>query len=121
MLFLSNDLLKDIRFIDSFPIIMANAKRSTKAKVANEFANKGYCSSKGIYYYGVKVHILAFKRTNTLPLPDYIGVTPASDHDLSAFRQIAPRLHGGPHPHGDLPSARPAQGRRVDPRLHQLR
>ena len=93
--FSSNDLLKDIRIIDSLPIIMANAKRSTKAKVANEFANKGYCSSKGIYYYGVKVHVLAFKRTNTLPLPDYIGVTPASDHDLSAFRQIAPQLHGG--------------------------
>ena len=56
--FSSNDLLKDIRIIDSLPIIMANAKRSTKAKVANEFANKGYCSSKGIYYYGVKYMFL---------------------------------------------------------------
>ena len=93
--FSSNDLLKNIRLIDSLPIIMANAKRSSKAKVANEFANKGYCSSKGIYYYGVKVHILGLKRTNTLPLPDYIGVTPASDHDLSAFRQISSLLHGG--------------------------
>jgi hypothetical protein len=93
--FSSNDLLQDIRLIDSLPIIMAHEKRSNKAKVANEFANKGYCSSKGMYYYGVKVHILGLKRTNTLPLPNYIGVTPASDHDLSTFRQIAPLLHGG--------------------------
>ena len=93
--FSSNDLLKDIRLIDSLPIIMAHEKRSGKAKVANEFANKGYCSSKGMYYHGVKVHILANKRKNTLPLPDYIGVTPASEHDLSAFRQIAPQLQGG--------------------------
>ena len=74
---------------------MANAKRSSKAKVAQEFANKGYCSSKGIYYYGVKVHILGFKQPGTLPLPEYIGLTPASNHDLAAFRQIAPQLNGG--------------------------
>ena len=91
----SNKCLKDIRLIDSMPIIMANAKRSSKAKVAQEFANKGYCSSKGIYYYGVKVHILGFKQPGTLPLPEYIGLTPASNHDLAAFRQIAPQLNGG--------------------------
>jgi len=26
-------------------------------------------------------------------IPEYIGVTPASNHDLSAFRQITPYLH----------------------------
>ena len=93
--FPSNEYMKEIRLIDSMPIILANAKRSSKAKVAQELANKGYCSSKGIYYYGVKVHILGFKQPGTLPLPDYIGLTPASDHDLAAFRQIAPYLHGG--------------------------
>jgi hypothetical protein len=81
-----------ICLIDSFPLVMAKAKRSSKAKVANEFANKGYCASKGFWYYGVKVHILGLKREKTLPLPEFVGLTPASEHDLNAFRQISPLL-----------------------------
>jgi hypothetical protein len=38
------------------------------------------------------VHILGIKRTGTLPPADFIGLTPAGDHDLSAFRQISPCL-----------------------------
>lgn len=90
--FEGKDLMKNIRLIDSLPIIMANAKRSSRAKVASEFANKGYCASKDIWYYGVKIHILGIKRHKTLPLPEYIGITPASDHDLTAFRLITPYL-----------------------------
>jgi len=87
-----DNFLENIRLVDSMPIIMAKEKRSSKAKVATELANKGYCGSKGFYYYGVKIHFLGFSCPGTLPLPDYIGVTPASDHDLSAFRQIIPYL-----------------------------
>ena len=90
--FSGTGLLPNIRLIDSFPVVMANAKRSSCAKVADEFANKGYCASKNLWYYGVKVHILGIKRTGTLPLADFIGITKASDHDLNAFRQIAPSL-----------------------------
>jgi hypothetical protein len=50
------------------------------------------CGSKNCYYYGVKVHILGLRRLGTLPLPQYIGLTPASNHDLSAFRQITPYI-----------------------------
>jgi hypothetical protein len=92
--FADKNIIRHIRMIDSFPVIIANAKRSSRAKVADEFANKGYCASKGIYYYGVKVHILGAGRHKTLPMPEYIGVTPASDHDLTAFRQIAPSVEG---------------------------
>lgn len=88
--FSGTNLLPNVRLIDSFPVIMANAKRSSRAKVANEFANKGYCASKNLWYYGIKVHIMGIRRTRTLPLADFIGVTPAGDHDLNAFRQIAP-------------------------------
>lgn len=87
-----NNYLKNIRLIDSMPIIMAQEKRSSKAKVAPNLANKGYCGSKGCYYYGVKIHILGFKRSGTLPLPEYIGLTPASNHDLSIFKQITPYI-----------------------------
>ena len=86
--------LLDALLLDSMPVIIANAKRSSSAKVANNFANKGYCSSKDIWYYGVKLHILGIKRDKMLPLPEFIGLTPASDHDLSAFKRIAPYLEG---------------------------
>lgn len=83
------------RLLDSMPIMIANAKRSSKAKVTRHFANKGFCASKGIYYYGAKLHILGLKRQGTLPLPDYVGLTPARDHDLTAFKIIAPSLRDG--------------------------
>ncbi len=35
------------------------------------------------------------RRPGTLPLPEYLGLTPASDHDLATFRQIAPYIQGG--------------------------
>ncbi len=83
------------RLIDAMPVIMANAKRSSRAQVASEeIAEKGYCASKGIWYYGVKLHILGAERKGTLPLPEYIGVSGAGVHDLPVFRQIAPLLQG---------------------------
>ncbi len=85
---------RNIRLIDSMPIIMASEKRSGSAKVAQGFANKGYCSSKGIYYYGVKLHVLGIKRKGTLPLPEFAGLSPANRHDLPVFAEIAPYLHG---------------------------
>lgn len=81
--------------LDSMPIVLAKAKRSAKAKVAPHFANKGYCASKSMYYYGVKLHILGLKRQGTLPLPDYVGLAPAADHDLPVFKTIAHALLGG--------------------------
>lgn len=89
-------VLHEVRLLDSLPPIrITHAKRSGRARVAAELANKGYCASKGEYYYGVKVPILGWRRPGTLPLPDCIGLTPASDHDLPVFRQIAQQLHGG--------------------------
>jgi len=60
--FSESDLIPHIQLIDSMPIILAKGKRSAKAKVANQGANKGYCASKDIYYYGGKLHILDLKR-----------------------------------------------------------
>lgn len=88
-------LLKKIRLMDALPICLAHAKRSHRARVAPDLANKGYCSSKGEYYYGVKLHVLGLRRPGTLPFPHYLGLTPASEHDLTAFRQIGGQLQGG--------------------------
>lgn len=93
--FPETEVLREIRLMDAMPIRIAHAKRSSRARVAAELANKGYCASKGEYYYGVKVHVLGLRRPGTLPLPDYLGLTPASEHDLTAFRHIVTDLHGG--------------------------
>lgn len=47
--------------IDSMPIMLAVHSCSYNAKIAADQANKDYCSSKDIYYNGVKMHILARK------------------------------------------------------------
>jgi len=78
--------------IDSLPIVMANARRSSNAKVAPELADKGYCDSKKMFYYGVKLHVAGHDKDATIPKPCIVGLTPASHHDLTAFRQVAPEL-----------------------------
>jgi len=73
------------------------AKRQHKHReevAAEEIAEKGYCASKGIWFYGVKLHVLGAERKGTLPLPEYIGVAGGGEHDLPVFRQIAPLLKG---------------------------
>jgi len=73
--------------IDSMPIIVANGKRSGKAKTASDICDKGYCSSKGTYYYGVKLHALGQKQHHTLPIPSMLAVTAASVNDLTFAKE----------------------------------
>jgi len=81
--------------IDSMPIILAHRGRRFKAKVAPEIAtNNGYCSTKKLHYYGVKLHVLAHRSSGQLPMPEYIGLTDAGMHDNKGFKQIAPTLQG---------------------------
>lgn len=79
------DCLCDTRLLDSMPIIICSGKR--EGKVAKEITNKGYCSTKGIYYYGLKLHALALQRPNRLPFPELFHLTPASENDLNLFKQ----------------------------------
>ena len=73
--------------IDSMPIIVASQKRSNHAKAARGVCDKGYCSSKGIYYYGVKLHVLGQKQYQALPLVCMANVTPASDNDITVAKE----------------------------------
>ena len=72
------------------PIMTAHAQRSSRAKVAREITDKGYNAIKETYYCGLKLHILAVRRNERLPLPDYIGITPA---DINVLKDIADDLH----------------------------
>ena len=42
------------------PIVTCKGK-NRKSKVAREVVDKGYCSTKNMYYYGLKLHLLAFE------------------------------------------------------------
>ena len=83
------------RLIDSLPISLAKWPRCAAARVAPGVADQGYCSTKRSYYYGVKLHTIALRRTKKLPLPALLHVSRASQHDLSALRQLWPELGRG--------------------------
>ena len=76
----------DISVMDSMPIITCSGRR--KGKVAPQLTDKGYCSTKKLHYYGVKLHGMAFHRPGKLPLPELFILTQASEHDLNAFRHV---------------------------------
>lgn len=82
----------NIALVDSFPIMLCSGKR--KGKVATELSDKTYNATKGIYYYGVKMHTIALKVEKKLPLIDFVSITPASENDLMAFKPILPKLAG---------------------------
>jgi Transposase DDE domain len=80
----------EISTIDSLPIMLCSGKR--QGKVAPELSEKSYCATKGIYYFGVKVHAIAFHRQGKLPIPEYLLLTSAAENDLEAVRHVLPQL-----------------------------
>lgn len=83
---------QDIVLVDSYPIILCSGKR--QGKVATELSDKSFCATKSLYYYGVKMHMVARKVEKTIPMMDFVSITPASENDLTALRPILPKLEG---------------------------
>lgn len=81
-------IFKSEKVVDSMPIIVANNKRSSTARVANEICSKGFCSSKNMYYYGTKLHILGIIRPTQLPMPEKSWITGANQNDLTVARPV---------------------------------
>ena len=77
---------------DSMPIMTCSNRR--RAKVALDLCSKGYNSVKKRHYYGVKLHVIASLNPGGLPLPEYLYIGPANEHDLSAQRVLLEGLHG---------------------------
>lgn len=72
---------------DSVPIVMAKGVRSTKAKVAKEIANLGYCATKKMNYHGLKLHNLNLMASeNKLPHPVLSSLSSASAHDYEVLK-----------------------------------
>jgi hypothetical protein len=80
-----DDCQSDTSLVDSLPIITCSGKRANA--VAKELTDKGFCSTKSMYYYGSKLHALAFSRPGHLPFPESLIVTPASENDLNVQKQ----------------------------------
>ncbi len=72
---------------DSMPIITC-AGRNKVGKVAPEITSKGFCSTKNMYYFGMKLHALAFRREGTIPFPEKLTFTPAKENDLVVSKQL---------------------------------
>jgi len=83
--FRPEDCCLDQSLLDSMPIITCSGKRT--GKVATEITNKGYCSTKSMYYYGMKMHLLGFRRIGKLPHPEQILFTQASVSDTTVYKQ----------------------------------
>jgi hypothetical protein len=82
-----------LRLLDSMPIIMAQQGRRFTAKVAPDLADKsGYCATKNMYYYGVKIHVVGSYHKGSIPVPEFIGLTAAGVSDRKAYEQVAPAL-----------------------------
>lgn len=83
------DLCEHIEYIvDSCPIILAKGPRSGHAKVAREFCEKSYNSSRKEWYYGLKLHAVVARNPGHLPLPLCLMADCAANHDLPVAKQI---------------------------------
>lgn len=66
--------------------MVSGKSRSSSAKVAEQLCSKGYCASKQLYYYGVKLHVAGVVRPGALPMPQASWITAAAENDLTAAR-----------------------------------
>jgi hypothetical protein len=79
--------------MDSFPIILAHRGLRFKARVAQEIAtSNGYCATKKLHYYGVKLYVVGQYEQGSLPFPMCLGVTDAGTADIKVLDKIEENL-----------------------------
>lgn len=88
----SGSLSELITLTDSLPVMLCSGKR--QGRVARELSDKGFCAAKGVYYYGVKLHVVARRVKGSMPLVQMAGLTPASENDLAVFKPVADQMAG---------------------------
>lgn len=98
---LQTNALSQDYLIDSMPIMLACGTRSSQAKVAPEIAKTGFSAVKQTNFYGVRLHLIAHKRTNSLPLPKQIWLKEGNVHDLAALKEVCHELPDGINLFGD--------------------
>lgn len=83
--FMPKECSTEFSLLDSMPIITCSGKRT--GSVAQELTDKSFCSTKNLWYYGVKLHGLNFYNKGTLPYPESIVISKASENDLNVFKE----------------------------------
>lgn len=84
--------LGEFMLTDSMPIITCSGKRY--GRVARELTDRGYNRTKGFHFWGVKLHAIARKTEGSLPVPEYLFLGPASQHDYKAQLEVLEELSG---------------------------
>lgn len=72
--------------VDSMPIITCAGKNKVE-KVVTEMTSKGYCSTKNMYYFELKLHAVAFCRKGTIPFPEMLILSAADENDSTVFER----------------------------------
>lgn len=72
--------------IDSMPVMLASGSKSKRARIAREIANTGFCATKQIHFHGIRLHLIARRQPEKLPVPTYLWMERANTHDLTALR-----------------------------------
>lgn len=88
----TTDLNELVLVVDSMPIVLAKKYKKKEKMFPGGFADNGYCSSKDMYYYGVKLHNIVIAQSDSLALPFFFKVHKASEHDLTAIKSHANEL-----------------------------
>lgn len=83
--FFPKECSSEISVLDSFPIMTCSGKRT--GKVARELTDKSFCSTKNLWYYGMKLHALNSYNKGTLPYPESIVLSKASENDWTIFKE----------------------------------
>ena len=78
--------------VDSLPVMLAQHGHSYRARVAREIANIGFCAAKKTRFHGVRLHVIAQRKSGRLPLPTQVWMCEASPHDSKAFLAQQPEL-----------------------------
>jgi len=78
--------------VDSLPVMLAQHGHSSRARVAREVADVGFCAAKKTRFHGVRLHLIAQRRQGRLPRPAPVWLRAASHHDSKAFLEQQPEL-----------------------------
>ncbi len=68
--------------VDSFPVVSCQNSKSFRCKLFPQKWYNGYCATKKMFFWGIKVHMLV----NLEGVPIEFYFTPASKADIAAFR-----------------------------------
>ena len=83
--------------VDSFPVPVCQNARITSCKLLRGKKFHGFCASKNIYFFGLKVHVLTL--ANGFPVE--VIFTPGAESDMRAFRRLNLDIGTGSIIYGD--------------------